>query len=86
MDNLEKILSELHEAVAEELLDRVRSGEATASEIGCALKLLKDNNITIPEPEREDKDSDIMNLAKFIPGLVEEGSIPNANVIRETLE
>ena len=41
MDN--KILEELHESVAKELLAKVKSGEATASELSVATKFLKDN-------------------------------------------
>ena len=41
MDN--KILEELHESVAKELLAKVKSGEASASELSVATKFLKDN-------------------------------------------
>ena len=41
MDN--KILEELHESVAKELLAKVKSGDATASELSVATKFLKDN-------------------------------------------
>lgn len=44
-------LNELHGAVAQHLLDRVYSGEATAAEVGQAVKMLKDNGIeAIPKP------------------------------------
>ena len=36
-------LEELHEVVTEELLARVRSGEATSAELAVAVKFLKDN-------------------------------------------
>ena len=36
-------LGQLHEVVAEELLVRVRSGEATSAELSVAVKFLKDN-------------------------------------------
>ena len=36
-------LEELHELVTEELLARVRSGEATSAELSVAVKFLKDN-------------------------------------------
>ncbi len=38
-------LKQLHAAVAEELLDRVKSGEAKPADISNAIKFLKDNNI-----------------------------------------
>lgn len=40
------VLGRLHELVAEELTKRIKSGTATAADIGQAIKLLKDNNIT----------------------------------------
>lgn len=41
----EELLESLHNAVAEDLLDKVRSGEATAQELSAAIKFLKDNGI-----------------------------------------
>jgi len=43
--SLELTLSTLHTAVAQELLDRVRSGDAKPADISNAIKFLKDNNI-----------------------------------------
>lgn len=43
--SLEQTLATLHTAVATELLDRVRSGEARPADISNAIKFLKDNNI-----------------------------------------
>ena len=40
-----EVLNELHGALAEELLDRVRSGEAKPSDLGVAVRFLKDNGI-----------------------------------------
>ncbi|APU00295.1 terminase small subunit [Ralstonia phage RS-PII-1] len=40
------LLEQLHAAVAEELLTRVKNGEATAADLGAAIKMLKDNSIT----------------------------------------
>lgn len=41
----EELLGALHEAVASDLLRRVKSGEATASEMSVVVKFLKDNGI-----------------------------------------
>jgi hypothetical protein len=41
----EDLLEALHCAVAEDLLAKVRSGEATAQELSAAIKFLKDNGI-----------------------------------------
>jgi hypothetical protein len=43
--SLEQTLATLHTAVATELLDRVRSGEARPADISNAIKFLKDNHI-----------------------------------------
>lgn len=42
----EALLASLHDAAAKLLLDRIQSGEATASDVANALKMLKDNDIT----------------------------------------
>ena len=41
------VIDSLHEAVTQELLLRVRSGEATASELSVAVKFLKDNGASL---------------------------------------
>lgn len=41
----EELLGLLHDAVAGDLLRRVKSGEATASEMSVVVKFLKDNGI-----------------------------------------
>lgn len=40
------LLEQLHNAVAQELLDRVKGKEASAADLGAAIKMLKDNHIT----------------------------------------
>ncbi|BAP15845.1 terminase small subunit [Ralstonia phage RSJ2] len=40
------LLEDLHGALAEEMLARVRSGEATAAELAAVAKFLKDNSVT----------------------------------------
>ena len=39
-------LSDLHDALAKELLQRIKSGEAKAPDLAVAAKFLKDNEIT----------------------------------------
>lgn len=41
------LLDLLHETTAKELLKRIESGEASASELSVAVKFLKDNNATL---------------------------------------
>ena len=62
-DNLKVVLDKLHSTIAQELLDRINAGEATAAEIGIAIKFLKDNNITVDIEESEP----VMNLMKALP-------------------
>ena len=45
MTKLNKTLELLHNELAEELLNKVRSGEAKASELNVARQFLKDNGI-----------------------------------------
>jgi|TARA_R100001198_G_C5181475_1_gene177939 hypothetical protein len=42
-----KTIDKLHEEVTQQLLLRVRSGEATASELSVAVKFLKDNGASL---------------------------------------
>ena len=42
---VDKVLHELHIELAQTLLDRVRSGEAKASDLNVARQFLKDNGI-----------------------------------------
>ncbi len=63
------ILADLHEAIAKDLLRRVASGEAQASELSVAVKFLKDNGIEA----RATDDSPLANLAASFPSFDEEG-------------
>jgi hypothetical protein len=68
MDN-EKILSDLHAAVAEELLRRVMSGDANAAELNVARGFLKDNGIDAGLDQSEP----MANLAKSLPFNIDVG-------------
>lgn len=50
------LLSQLHEALTKQLLDRIESGEATAADFAAAAKFLKDNSITISPESNNDLD------------------------------
>lgn len=58
------ILDSLHDSVAKELLARVRSGEATASELAVAAKFLKDNGAVHDVVTTE---SPMANLLEALP-------------------
>jgi len=62
-DNARDMLNSLHTAMAEELLARVRSGNATAAELSVATKFLKDNHIECVATE----DNPLGQLADAIP-------------------
>lgn len=65
--NLEEILSQLHSELASELLERVRSGEATASELSVVRQFLNDNNISgVPT-----KENPLGQLASALPSFDE---------------
>ena len=61
------VLSELHKTLAEDLLHKIKSGEATAAELSVARAFLKDNGIdsTIEASEP------LNNLAKTLPFTTE---------------
>ena len=58
------LLDKLHEVVTQELLMRVRSGEATASELSVAVKFLKDNGASLDVIMAE---SPMANLLQDLP-------------------
>lgn len=59
-----QLIDSLHEAVTQELLLRVRSGEATASELSVAVKFLKDNGASLDVIMSE---SPMANLLQDLP-------------------
>jgi hypothetical protein len=68
MSATEETMSELHEILAKELVRKIKSGEATASELSVAVKFLKDNGI---EAELI-QDSPIANLLSSLPTFEDE--------------
>ncbi|AGW43625.1 DNA maturase A [Burkholderia phage JG068] len=46
MSDLTSLLEQLHCVAVEELLQRIRSGDASAADLGVAVQLLKHNSIT----------------------------------------
>ena len=67
----EELLGMLHEAVASDLLRRVKSGEATASEMSVVVKFLKDNGIEALATEN----NSLGNLVKEMPEFSEEDGL-----------
>ena len=63
------ILDDLHDSVAQDLLNRIKSGEASASELSVAVKFLKDNNATLDVITAE---SPMANLLDALPFDTEE--------------
>lgn len=79
MSALEKVLENLHTELADALLAKIRSGEATASDLNVARQFLKDNGID----SAKKPGSPIANLANEIPfteaddGTEYAGYLPN---------
>ena len=63
------ILDDLHDSVATDLLNRIKSGEASASELSVAVKFLKDNGATHDVIHAE---SPMANLLDALPFDTEE--------------
>ena len=63
------ILDQLHDSVATDLFNRIKSGEASASELSVAVKFLKDNNATLDVITAE---SPMANLLDALPFDTEE--------------
>ena len=75
MSASKEILAMLHDEVAKDLVRKVTSGEASASELSVAVKFLKDNGIEAMAVA----DSPLANLAASLPAFddVDEDALPN---------
>ncbi|WP_421868821.1 hypothetical protein [Pararhizobium sp.] len=62
------MMAALHGVVAQELLDRIKDGSATAADISNAIKFLKDNGIEA----RADKNAAVASLASQFPTFEDE--------------
>lgn len=59
----DELLAAMHDALAQALLDRIRSGEATASDLNVARQFLKDNHVSADPTEG----SPLGNLVADLP-------------------
>lgn len=64
----EELLGLLHDVVAQDLIKRLSSGEATAAEINAAIKFLKDNGIEAVATEN----SKLKDLSNSLPEFSDE--------------
>ena len=67
----EELLGLLHEAVAGDLLRRVKSGEATSSEMSVVVKFLKDNGIEALATEN----NSLGKIVQEMPEFTDEGGL-----------
>lgn len=63
MSATKELLGELHSAIVAELLQRIKTGEASAAELSTAIRFLKDNNIEAIGAENEG----LTELMKALP-------------------
>ena len=61
--SVKELLSELHEVLAKELLVRLRCGDATSAEMSVAVKLLKNNDVSVVLEESKP----MLNLVEALP-------------------
>lgn len=59
-----EMLEMLHGLVAKELVDRLRKGDATSADMANALRMLRENDITVIPDESDELDSLRDELAK----------------------
>lgn len=71
MAAFEELLGELHSAVADDLLQRIRAGGATHQELGAAIKFLKDNGIEALPAEN----NPLQKLADNLPDFSEDDGL-----------
>lgn len=63
MTELNKVFEQIHLALAQDLLARIQSGQATAAELNVARQMLKDNGIeAVPT-----KSNGLESLARILP-------------------
>jgi hypothetical protein len=72
--SLKKTYEALHEATVKELLKRVKSGTATAADLGVARQLLRDNGIDIGSDKQK---RPMLQLAEKLPFETEEEQAAN---------
>ncbi len=63
MSEITKVLEDLHETLAKEMLIRIQTGEATAAELTAAARFLKDNGIDGSAKHSQP----LRDLAKVLP-------------------
>lgn len=71
---MSNIYTEIHEALCKELLARIKSGGATAADLSVARNLLRDNNVSVADPNRN---TNLKNLANVLPFGEDEGEEGN---------
>ena len=62
MDKNFKLLEQLHLVLAQELLDKVKSGEAKAGDLNVARQFLKDNGVECIPVEKNPMEELMLNL------------------------
>lgn len=68
----EELMEQLHNAVGEDLLNRILSGSATSSDLSVAVKFLKDNNVTVVKASDEKEESPVFRLVDELVNLENE--------------
>ena len=64
MTKLNKIMEELHVRLGEELLEKIKSGKARASDLNVCRQFLKDNSYEVP-PTQENPLRDLVDKLPF---------------------
>lgn len=62
---IEDVLQDLHTELAQKLLEKIQSGEATAADLSVARQFLKDNGIDSDKPE--DPENPFTQLTNSLP-------------------
>lgn len=71
--NIDELQDLIHKGLAEALLAKLRSGEATASDLNVARQYLKDNGVTgLPAPG-----TPLQTLTEVLPFDADEDDIPS---------
>lgn len=67
MNDINELNDKLHKGLAEELLGRLNSGEATTQDLNCIRQYLKDNGISGQATDEKGNANPLGQLATILP-------------------
>jgi len=76
-DALEQIFADMHEALGENLLKKIKEGTATGPELSVARQFLKDNGVDLSSKAGDNLDNLTKAMENDLPDFSDEDNIVN---------